>query len=587
MGNHISRLKRRQPQKPAQPLPSVQPPTQVQLPSSPVNSRNFDRCPESSSEFAYHFKNPLPPRRFYETIILVWLDSRIDDAVVDTRVTKNMLGALTDNDSLHVFTDTTECHEFLIQRRDTIEPIFLIISGQCSQELFSKLDQRTYKMIDSIFIFCLNEQTYKFGLNNHEKIIGIYTEQIKLIEAIDRQLQLLRRYNFLIKFYDDTQKTARNIFNDEDSIEFFWHRMFKETLLRFPQTESAKKLMIDRCRLLYRFNPAGLKQIDEFDKTYTPADALKWYTRDSFLYRKINQAMRTEDTDELFTFRYFIIDLCHALKEKKFTPIANKVFLLYRGLSLPSDKIKEFQWSEGHLISINSFFSATWQREVAESFACVGTSTAETNTISIIFEIEIDSSCDHQTIFADLRGFSYNPYEEEVLFDFATVFRIRKITFNDQQNCLSIRLVTDNKWQESVNQTYTRFSELQTKMPYEFAYVGDLINAGEARHAHLEANNYMDMLSTTLTLWNICHVHAVYSLNSKQKNSLERYMYDSFDIFELGKRLRGGSDDNHYRDLLTYAERIAKNREQSVEISLCQSQTTIVTNIEEDDIIRL
>ncbi|CAF2797209.1 unnamed protein product [Rotaria sp. Silwood2] len=89
-----------------------------------------------------------------------------------------------------------------------------------------------------------------------------------------------------------------------------------------------------------------------------------------------------------------------------------------------------------------------------------------------------------------------------------------------------------------------------------------------AQTVHLQANNYLDMPSTTLTLWNMCHVHKQYSLSRTRRIRLERYMSQCFDIFELDKRFRGGSNDNRYRRLLAYAEQIQKDRQQSVEFRL-------------------
>jgi hypothetical protein len=48
------------------------------------------------------------------------------------------------------------------------------------------------------------------------------------------------------------------------------------------------------------------KDMLEFEKNYKSAEALKFYTNDSFLYRLFNQAFRTENIDLLFIFRFFL-----------------------------------------------------------------------------------------------------------------------------------------------------------------------------------------------------------------------------------------------------------------------------------------
>jgi hypothetical protein len=49
--------------------------------------------------------------------------------------------------------------------------------------------------------------------------------------------------------------------------------------------------------------------IDEFEMDYSSENALWWYSRDSFLYGMLNKALRTQDIDTLFLFRFFIRDI--------------------------------------------------------------------------------------------------------------------------------------------------------------------------------------------------------------------------------------------------------------------------------------
>jgi len=63
-----------------------------------------------------------------------------------------------------------------------------------------------------------------------------------------------------------------------------------------PKAADSKIEMIDRFRIYYSSkNPVFLTKVDEFEKTYQPCDAIRWYTKDSIVYRLVNQALRTED----------------------------------------------------------------------------------------------------------------------------------------------------------------------------------------------------------------------------------------------------------------------------------------------------
>ncbi|CAF1359333.1 unnamed protein product [Rotaria sordida] len=60
--------------------------------------------------------------------------------------------------------------------------------------------------------------------------------------------------------------------------------------------------MIQICRQYYRGNTAELKLIDQCGKEYQHTHAVHWYSKESFVYKLINKALRTEDIDQLYTF---------------------------------------------------------------------------------------------------------------------------------------------------------------------------------------------------------------------------------------------------------------------------------------------
>jgi hypothetical protein len=80
-------------------------------------------------------------------------------------------------------------------------------------------------------------------------------------------------------------------------------------------SREAKREMIIESRAHYRNNQSYLKKITRFQKTYHSADAITWYTRDCFVYRLINRALRTEDVFALYKFRFFIVDMCAHLEK--------------------------------------------------------------------------------------------------------------------------------------------------------------------------------------------------------------------------------------------------------------------------------
>ncbi len=126
--------------------------------------------------------------------------------------------------------------------------------------------------------------------------------------------------------------------------------------------------MVDKCRLDYVNNKIEEKKINDFANDYTPKSAVAWYTRDSFLYRLLNEALRTENIDDIFKYRFFIADLYQQLNElhtdciqKRSVYNENVILTVYRGQSMYAMELKKIQDNIGGFISINTFFSTTIQ----------------------------------------------------------------------------------------------------------------------------------------------------------------------------------------------------------------------------------
>ena len=108
-----------------------------------------------------------------------------------------------------------------------------------------------------------------------------------------------------------------------------------------PPTDAKSDLIEKLSQTSYKIdvNPA---QIDEFKREYQSNAAIQWYTRDTFLYRLINQALRCEDIETLFACRLFITDLQKQLSElheetiRSNNPSNNTKISSYRGQFMSS-----------------------------------------------------------------------------------------------------------------------------------------------------------------------------------------------------------------------------------------------------------
>ncbi len=144
------------------------------------------------------------------------------------------------------------------------------------------------------------------------------------------------------------------------------------------------------------------KKISEFDQYYQSTNAIFWYTRNYFLFRLLNQAFRTEDIDNIFKFRFFIVDLYQQLLNLHSSQRFPSKLTVYRGQSIGLTELEHLKENIGQLISINTFLSTTTDPQVASIFAGDGTNHPSYER-SVLFEMTIDTTrCHKFKPFADI-----------------------------------------------------------------------------------------------------------------------------------------------------------------------------------------
>ena len=238
------------------------------------------------------------------------------------------------------------------------------------------------------------------------------------------------------------QRFRRNLGNGEDAIvmaifdrsetsssslngDFLWFQLYIEVLLRMKDHSSSKQELVNLCRQQYE-DDAEKQKIAEFVAFYTPSDAIKWYTRDSFVYRILNRALRQQDMNTLYAFRCIIIDIRDQLQLLHSAHVnKNSIIHFYSGQSMSRKELERLQANVGNFVSMNSFFSTTMDRGTASIFA-----EARTSFMGVLFDLRVDMTLDRTKPFADITSISYYQDEEEVLFMLGTVFRLCQCTFD-------------------------------------------------------------------------------------------------------------------------------------------------------------
>ncbi|CAF3594693.1 unnamed protein product [Rotaria sp. Silwood1] len=183
-------------------------------------------------------------------------------------------------------------------------------------------------------------------------------------------------------------------------------------------TSTIKNELIAVCKQEYKGNTAQLTILREFEQDYSPDRALWWYTRDSFVYRLMNKALRMQNIDLLFLFRFFIRDLEQQLEQYRCTSRIR----LYRGQLMSNDELQVLKDSIGQLISVNSFLSTSLDQQQALQF--LGGSSTSDGVERVLFKIVADPRLEGIKPFANISSFSYFSQEEEVLIMLGSIFRL-------------------------------------------------------------------------------------------------------------------------------------------------------------------
>ncbi|CAF1177722.1 unnamed protein product [Didymodactylos carnosus] len=235
--------------------------------------------------------------------------------------------------------------------------------------------------------------------------------------------------------------------NTAENYVLGWWRHFVIMLCHLPYPEGARETLTIALRQYYQDMDAKLRAIDEFERTYTPGKAVWWYTRDTFLYRLLNKALRQHNIEVMFLFGFYIKDIYHQLKnehrEFKNSHSDQPIVTAYRGQLMSSEEIEKIQMFSTTGIVINSFFSTTLDRQVAK-FQLDPTVQGDNQLKSVLLEIELDIR--NQSLpYGDISSLSSFSSEQEILLMIGTHLETVEVTHDKDKDIYSVKLtLTDD-----------------------------------------------------------------------------------------------------------------------------------------------
>jgi tetratricopeptide (TPR) repeat protein len=392
-----------------------------------------------SHELFFGFETP------NEDFVLVWLDTRTPNAVLTEETSYEAVRRQTQLETIISFTrtfnDIQECEIFI--RSLTTEKIFLITCGHLGESFVPKI--HALQQIEVIYIFCIDKQKHRTWAKSYGKIRRVCATTNDLLEALARDVSMhAKNVTPLSIFSANLSKEVSLRSLTAEEVRFMWFQLLLELLLRMPSNENARNDMRTECETAYRGNSLELAKIDKFFRTYSPADCIHWYTQDSFVYRLLNKAFRTENLDLIFKFRFFIVDLYHQLKQlhRPFTGT------LWRGQTISVAELQQLKVSQEKLVSVNTFFSTTQSSNRAVSFSGQGSGLPQLE--SVVFQIDVDEKICDTPAFADVTHLSSMPHENEILFTMNTVFRL--IDVESWNNIWIVHLILTDASQQKLKE---------------------------------------------------------------------------------------------------------------------------------------
>ena len=104
-----------------------------------------------------------------------------------------------------------------------------------------------------------------------------------LRDAIYRSCQERERQVALLCMYNRQDRATYNLLKEQGL--FLFSHLLKLALKNLPKSYGSKLTMIKMCKTYYRGNSTELENIDDFERTYRPSDAIPWFTREIFLHQ--------------------------------------------------------------------------------------------------------------------------------------------------------------------------------------------------------------------------------------------------------------------------------------------------------------
>ncbi len=347
-----------------------------------------------------------------ENFCIAWIGESEEKNIILLRHVANFIRVFDDIDTLNTF--LTECIH---------SKVIILLSYDKSQSIIHQI--HTITCIYSIYLISTDEYERSHWTKDYHKIVGIYSS----IESIrDHLLQTLPQIS---------SSTLISVITTTTDISFTYCQLLKETMLCHDEESDLKKDLLEFCRLHYANNPDEMKNINDFEKEFIPQKTIWWYTRNCFIRKILNRALRTQEIDLLFKMRYIMQCLHTELK----SIAMSKITTVYTILEIPLDDAMNLQKNINELLLFGTYLPAMFQQPQSLNL------NDNSKQISITFSINLGSGCG-----ATVKHLCAADLNIDVLINIDTIFRIH-----------SVEKINERHWNvslQSISHTDHQFKQL-------------------------------------------------------------------------------------------------------------------------------
>ncbi|CAF2114193.1 unnamed protein product [Rotaria magnacalcarata] len=240
--------------------------------------------------------------RTVENYLVVWVDANIDLNNSDCQhVLAQLRGVV---NQVSTCTTAAECTKLLNDNK--AETTFVISSGALGQHLLPDID--SLSKLNAVYVFCSSKQFHEEWIKNWKKIKGLYTSIESICDELTHAIKECNQDNISVRIISMNETDCNRKINQLEPT-FMYSQIFEEILLQMKIGDQAMKDLITFRLKEYLGNTSEIKNINEFQNTYRPENAIWWYTRECFTYKLLNGALRTLNGDIMIRMGFFLCDV--------------------------------------------------------------------------------------------------------------------------------------------------------------------------------------------------------------------------------------------------------------------------------------